>query len=213
MTTYGIIYVVTNTINGKQYVGQTTKSLEKRWSGHTSGSVGHCRALWGAIRKYGKESFTLTSVDVGSSKIELDHAEMRWVERLNTVAPNGYNLTIGGGSVGKHSLETIEKRRQTLMGHPTAQKTRDKIRDAQKGRSLSPAHKEALRVPKKNRTEEGIESRKEAIRNAYARMTQEKKSQFGQHRVGTKHSEETLAKMRMKAQARASRRKNDVPLA
>lgn len=32
----------------------------------------------------------------------------------------------------QHSLETIEKRRQTLMGHPTAQKTRDKIRDAQR---------------------------------------------------------------------------------
>lgn len=213
MTTYGIIYVVTNTVNGKQYVGQTTKSLEKRWSGHTSGSAGHCRALWNAIRKYGKESFTLAAIDVGSSKIELDQAEMMWVEKLNTVAPNGYNLTAGGGSVGKQSHETIEKRRQSLMGHSTPQETRDKIRDAQKGRPLATAHREALRVPKKNRTKEGIEARKESIRNAYANMTQERKSQFGQHRVGTKHSEATLAKMRMKAQARAARKKNDVSLA
>lgn len=213
MTTYGIIYVVTNTVNGKQYVGQTTKSLKKRWSGHTSGSSGHCRALWSAICKYGKESFVIAPVDVGSDKFSLDQAEMRWVEKLNTLAPNGYNLTAGGGSVGKHSLETIEKRRQSLMGHPTSQETRERIRASQKGRSLSPAHREALWVPKKNRTQEGIESRKEAIRNAYARMTQETKSQFGQHRVGTKHSEETLAKMRMKAQERAARKRGNVPIA
>ena len=31
---YGYIYKVTNTINVKVYIGQTTKTIEERWSKH-----------------------------------------------------------------------------------------------------------------------------------------------------------------------------------
>ena len=142
--TYGIVYVVTNTVNGKQYVGQTTQALAKRWAGHTSRSNKQCRALWNAIQKYGAGAFTLATVDSGTDKDDLDAKETEWVSRLGTVSPAGYNLTTGGGSSGKPSPETIELRRMALLGHTTSQETRDLIRAAQVGRPLTHEHRDAL---------------------------------------------------------------------
>jgi len=34
MKNYGIIYKATNIITGKSYIGQTTRTLKKRWHGH-----------------------------------------------------------------------------------------------------------------------------------------------------------------------------------
>lgn len=158
MNTYGIIYVATNSVNGKQYVGQTTVSLEKRWKGHQpgNGDPGHCRALGSAILKYGARVFTLEIVDSGTNKQDLDDKETLWVAKLGSLAPNGYNLTSGGGSAGKPSRETIEKRSLALTGHPTSPETRAKIREAQLGKPFSLEHREALMVPKKNRDRKSV---------------------------------------------------------
>lgn len=203
---YGVIYVITNLVNSKQYVGQTIHSSRHRWSSH-SDTNGGSRVLSRAIQKYGVESFVVETVDTADDKLTLDSKEAAWVKDLDTVSPRGYNLTTGGGSSGKPSPETVELRRAALLGHPTSQKTRDLISAAQKNRPLSPEHRAALRVPKKNRTREGIEARKAAVRKAYAEMTPERKREFGQHRVGTRHSPETLTKMREKAQARTLKKR------
>ena len=209
MNTYGIVYVVTCTVNGKQYVGQTTRTLARRWRDHTAKTNPHCRALWNAIQKYGVGAFTVAAVDSGTDKMNLDAKEVEWVSRLGTLAPGGYNLTTGGGSSGNPSPETIELRRQALLGRVPTQETKDRIRDALVGRPLTQEHREALKVPKRNRSLEGIEARKIAVRQAYANMTVEDRQRFGQHRVGTRHTEETLAKMRLKAKARVARKKRD----
>jgi len=31
---FGVVYLITNTVNGKVYVGQTTVGVSKRWKGH-----------------------------------------------------------------------------------------------------------------------------------------------------------------------------------
>jgi predicted GIY-YIG superfamily endonuclease len=48
-----IVYLITNTANGKRYVGQTNQSLAARWWGHVNRN--HCRILYNAIEKHGKE--------------------------------------------------------------------------------------------------------------------------------------------------------------
>lgn len=201
---YGCVYVVTNTVNGKQYVGQTVKKVSRRWSEH----LGWARAehppgaLHRAIRKYGPEVFTVATVAEAYGKQELDALEAKWVQDLKTMAPGGYNLTAGGGSVGKHSAETVAKRAAALRGHLTSPETRRKISETQRGRPLSPEHRAALRVPKRPQSPGDIARRSQNIRETYESMSPERRAKLGGHRKGCKHSPETLEKMRRSAHMR-----------
>lgn len=89
-----IVYLATNKVNGKQYVGQTIRPLLERWKDH-------CRVVdnnyfHNAIRKYGAENFSLEIIDQAETLEELDRKEMYWIEELGTLYPNGYNLKEGG---------------------------------------------------------------------------------------------------------------------
>ena len=72
---YGLIYVVTNLVSGKQYVGQTVSTLKARWKGHCNGKKG-IGILVDAIKKYGRESFSMVQIDVAYSKADLDEKEI-----------------------------------------------------------------------------------------------------------------------------------------
>lgn len=93
-----IIYCITNKVNGKRYVGQTKYSLECRWRRHVANAAARkkCRALEAAIRKYGPEAFVREIIDALSTRAGANLAERLWIERRNTISPNGYNLDSGG---------------------------------------------------------------------------------------------------------------------
>jgi group I intron endonuclease len=97
---FGIIYLITNTVDGMRYVGQTQNSLVIRWSGHKSDSKVFSRNFFHrAIRKYGFDAFLKEEIDNAESLQELNYKETFHIINLNTLAPNGYNLTLGGDTV------------------------------------------------------------------------------------------------------------------
>lgn len=119
---FGIIYKVTNKINGKVYIGQTIRSLSKRRATHYNdayrgsyGSVFH-----NSLNKYSGKDFMWEIIEYCSSKEELDEMEFHYIKQYNSLSPNGYNLTLGGdGIVGfkfteeqKHKLSIIRKGRK-----------------------------------------------------------------------------------------------------
>lgn len=113
---YGIVYLITNSENGKQYVGQTLRSLEERWSEHVRKAKAHDNHYLGkAILRYGSEKFSIEEICQTASQEELDHLEIETIARLNTLRPHGYNLTKGGLG-GAPDEETREKIRQSKMG-------------------------------------------------------------------------------------------------
>jgi group I intron endonuclease len=62
----GHIYCIENTINGKKYIGKTTKSINERFEEHKRESKlerSKTRALYKAIQKYGLENFTMTQLE------------------------------------------------------------------------------------------------------------------------------------------------------
>lgn len=96
----GFIYVVTNEVNGKEYVGQTRSSLSHRWSQHVLKARKGRSALQCAIRKYGAEAFRIELLEViRGSRDELLRAEIDYIARRDSMAPRGYNLMPGGEGV------------------------------------------------------------------------------------------------------------------
>lgn len=87
------VYVITNSLNNKCYVGQTIHSIEHRFHQHISGARnGYPSHLCYAIRKYGARNFEVKLLQVCSSKHELDVAEHDWIVKLDSFR-NGYNRT------------------------------------------------------------------------------------------------------------------------
>ena len=95
----GCVYLVTNTISGKQYVGKTVKSLRSRRAAHKHDALVKydvCPAFHRALRRYGFDAFKWERLYRGDDNEKLIEREIFYIKLLNSRAPNGYNLTDGG---------------------------------------------------------------------------------------------------------------------
>jgi len=117
-----IIYKIANKINGKSYIGQTTRTLEKRINRHLEDTKATSELpIHRAIRKYGIQSFAISIIDTTNSKEILSEKEEYWISYLNTKLPYGYNMTDGGEGGGAH------------QGHKHSEISRKKLRDSHQG--------------------------------------------------------------------------------
>jgi group I intron endonuclease len=112
----GYIYLITNTVNGKQYVGQTIcDDVEKRWKCHRSmdnKSLG--RYIYSAYQKHGIDKFKFQIICICFDE-DANEYEKEYIKKFNTLVPNGYNLK-GGGRNSKHHPETLKKMSESLTG-------------------------------------------------------------------------------------------------
>src|SRR5271156_1859401 len=109
------VYLITNIINGKCYVGQTVNSLEFRWRQHQRQEG--CPYLHAAIKKYGVENFSIEVICEPPTIELMNEIEEEYIERYNTLSPNGYNLT-KGGVAPKHHEDTRKKMSLSHIGRP-----------------------------------------------------------------------------------------------
>ena len=93
----GFIYKITNKLNNKIYIGQTTKTVEKRFQQHKNNSNKEYFSqiiLYKAFNKYGIENFICETIEeVPNDK--LDEREKYWIEFYDSYS-SGYNATLGG---------------------------------------------------------------------------------------------------------------------
>lgn len=96
----GTVYVYTNKINGKQYVGQTWKPKERKAQHTLAAKKGtEPSPFHNALNKYGVEGFSYMVVKEGiTSQAEMDKIEEEAICEFNTLRPNGYNIMTGGAS-------------------------------------------------------------------------------------------------------------------
>lgn len=125
-----VIYCVHNKINGKNYIGQTSK-LKRRFNnkprGHFKayedslvGKLSGRNILYRAWKKYGLKSFTIYVIELCSNRQELNIKEKYWIKTLHTCVKDpdcfGYNLTWGVDDVGYIiSPESVEKAKKTML--------------------------------------------------------------------------------------------------
>ena len=130
---YGVIYKITNKVNGKVYIGQTSKSggFKKRYDyggdgiirvykyhkNHKKYNKTHNEHLLNSMNKHGIENFEVNEIfDIAFSKQELDAKEKSWIAIYNSIDRRyGYNFC-DGGSNGKPTREVIEKNRLSKIG-------------------------------------------------------------------------------------------------
>lgn len=108
-----LIYKITNDINDKIYIGQTTESLRNRIYNYKKEVKWKpdSRPIIRAMNKYGFEHFTFEILrDNIKTQMELDYWEREYIQQYKSLtSQNGYNIELGGNSVGKHSEETKKK--------------------------------------------------------------------------------------------------------
>jgi len=147
---FGEIYVHTNVLNGKSYVGQTTAGMLARWKDHVKHSrlpkhAGFRYPFARAIRKYGPEAFEHQILSIARTKVELDNLERIWIILLQT-REIGYNITAGGdGNLGlRHGATALAKMSEAKLGNKhcvgrqVSDETRVKLGSGNRGKKRGP---------------------------------------------------------------------------
>lgn len=146
---YGVIYKITNKINGKSYVGKTTMLLNQRMASHRCADT----VIGKAIRKYGWENFNVEVLEECETAEQLNEREIFWIAALNCKTPNGYNRSNGGdGPTGySHSDEARAKLSAAGKGRKKSPEHRAKIGAGNRGKKQTPEAKAKIAVAHKGK--------------------------------------------------------------
>jgi group I intron endonuclease len=199
----GTIYKITNLLDGKYYIGQTTNSFKARFTNHISEARcrRNCRYLGNAIVKHGSKNFIVEQLITGiKSQEDLDNIERLWILVTRSYDHKvGYNIEFGGNGRGKISPETrikmsvpkSEEHKRKLSeaakkrgGHPLSAEAREKIAAWHRGKKASP---ETIR--RLSESHKGFKPSPEAIAKTAAF------NRGNKYLLGRKASEATKLKM------------------
>lgn len=127
----GCIYKITNTKNNKCYIGLTINTAEKRFKKHLSMVYSNgCSALYSAFKKYSIDNFIISTIEESDDRDKLMVLESFYIDKFKTLSPMGYNLTTGGENCN------------------ISNSTKEKIRNAMKGREVTWGNKVSKSVKK-----------------------------------------------------------------
>lgn len=191
------IYVITNKINNKQYIGQSVDYI-KRYERHLSAaSNGVKKRLYDSIRKYGSENFDISVICECTSKEEMDSLERYYIDKYNTIHPNGYNMTIGGDGGNtlikwseQDKIDLYKRQAESRLGQKRTTEQKETMSVAAKVRESKKTPEEKKLISEKMSTtckERGIRP------PDYTMYKKGEKSGFS----GNKHSEDTKKKISM----------------
>lgn len=145
---YGFIYITTNNINNKKYIGQ--RKFSPRWESYLGSGIAFKKAL----EKYGRENFSREIITYADSKEELNELEIYYIKKHNAVEDtNYYNLIYGGGTTAGYKFSEEAKKNQsdrmkgknnTFYGKFHSDETKDKISKKNSGRCPSNETREKM---------------------------------------------------------------------
>lgn len=103
----GFIYLITNDINDKKYVGLTSGTVQARWDKHCrNANLGIDYAIYRAMRTHGIEHFSVSTIEEELDFQTLCEREQYWIQFYDTYN-KGYNETLGGEGNRRYTPEAI----------------------------------------------------------------------------------------------------------
>ena len=156
----GVIYKITNKLDGKIYVGKTARTLEIRMKEHLRHNETYIER---ALKKYGIEAFEVSVIEECDSEEKLNEREMYWIALLDCRYPNGYNMSEGSeGSLGHTVPESMRQKLSAMRsGKKLSLENRQNIGRGCKGKRHSEKTKAILSsVQKQKHAVICVESRK-----------------------------------------------------
>ena len=214
MKKYNYIYITTNLINGKQYVGEhSTDNIDDNY-------LGSGQSLRKAFRKYGRKNFNKEILEHFDTKENAFDNQKIYIDEYNTLSPVGYNISPKGGhqcsnSFSEETRKLIREKRklQIIIGIKPSDETRMKMSKSHEGKTMSEESKEKNRIKhlKENLSEETLkkmsesaskprtEEYKQKLRDNHPHLSGEDHPMYGKPGYWKdKHlSEETKEKMRL----------------
>lgn len=117
-----LVYMATNTVNGKRYIGITRNTLPHRRKQHCvsarCATANFCKAFYAAIRKYGEDAFEWSVLANCDSFQAAATEEIRLIALLTPE----YNMSPGGDGVAgigqRASAATRKRLRESHLGKP-----------------------------------------------------------------------------------------------
>ena len=198
------IYIITNMVNGKKYVG-LTNSLSKRWNKHKN-AKGSAPALHSAIKKYGIENFDFVHYASAFGPDAAKTIEIAVITEYNTQVPNGYNLTAGGDGTLEPSSGLRKKMSDSHKGKVQSEETKLK-----RSESLKKAYAEGRRAPRSgwtlsDETKAKLSDSKKGNKNPmYGKtLSKEHSQKISEATRGVKKSDEAVANQTAAQQLRRS---------
>ncbi len=195
---YGVIYKITNLMNGKIYIGKTTVGnfslyIENHFKEALKGKSPK-KYFYNAIRKYGRNNFKWEILGYCYSEKELNETEMECIYFYRSFGADGnnydniygYNMTMGGdGTKGiKRSeehiqlLRKIKKNNKNMLNKKHTKETIKLMSESAKGRIVKESTKELLskintgNIP----TEETCRKLSISLKKAYAEGRRRKRT-------------------------------------
>lgn len=105
-----------------KYHGKTCKTQEQRARKDGSGYY-KCPKFGEAIKEYGWSNFKYEVLEDGLTKEEAEVREQYWIEKENSIWPNGYNLESGGTFGHKvHEESRLKSSQSQLNDHRKSKK-------------------------------------------------------------------------------------------
>ena len=172
-----IVYQHKNKINGKIYIGITSRKPEERW-GSNGCNYKTSPHFYSAIQKYGWDNFEHNMLFTNLTKEQACLKEQELIKEFNSMNREyGYNST-SGGEIFTMNEETKQKISQSMMGnknglgHVCTEEKKQKISEAQKGRKFTEEHKQKLSDAAKNRHVPCSEEKKKTLSQNYPHKKQ-----------------------------------------
>ena len=165
------IYLITNTINNKKYIGQHYGFLNDSYLG--SGAL-----IKKAITKYGRENFIKEILEITSNYNSMNEKEKYWIQYYNAVESNEfYNIASGGFNsnpiAGFSEEQKIERKKKLseaakgeknyfygkhfigeehpMFGKKHSESAKEKMREAHLGKKLTQEHKNKISLNRKEK--------------------------------------------------------------